>query len=275
MAAGAWLPSARVRPWRASGSVARWATSCARAPDRASSTELWQETTLRVLITRPQADAEALARTLEALGHDVLIEPLLTIEQLAVEPALEGVQAIALTSANAVPALNEACMALPLFAVGDATAAAARRAGHAEVEQSDGDAASLARLIAATCTPALGPILHLAGTEVRPSLAEGLSEAGFEVVRQAVYRADAAPRLSPTAEAALRAGVDAVLLFSPRTARIFAGLIGVHGLAGCLAETEAFCLSAAVATACRGLAWRGVQVAARPDQRAPVELLEA
>lgn len=228
-----------------------------------------------MLITRPKADAEALARTLEALGHDVAMEPLLTIERLAVEPALDDVQAIALTSANAVPALNEACMALPLFAVGDATAAAARRAGHARVEQSDGDAASLARLIAATCAPTQGAILHLAGTEVRAGLAEGLTEAGFAVVRQAVYRAAAAERLSLAARAALRAGVDAVLLSSPRTARIFAGLIAVHGLEDCLAETEAFCLSAAVATACRDLAWRGVQVAARPDQTALVELLEA
>jgi uroporphyrinogen-III synthase len=204
-----------------------------------------------------------------------VIEPLLIIERLAVEPALDGVQAIALTSANAVPALDDACMALPLFAVGRASAAAARRAGHPRVEQSDGDGASLARLIAARRAPAHGAILHLSGAEVRPGLAEGLAEGGFAVVRQAVYRARAAERLSGPAEAALRAGVDAVLLFSPRTAGIFSGLIAVHGLEGCLADTEALCLSAAVATACRDLTWRGVQVAARPDQSALVELLEA
>ena len=121
---------------------------------------------MRVLITRPVALAQALARRLEACGHDVVIEPLLTIEPLPVALELGGVQAIAVTSANAAPALG-AARHLPVFAVGDASAAAARAAGCMRVESAGGDAASLARRIVASCRPGGGAILHLCGTEVR------------------------------------------------------------------------------------------------------------
>jgi uroporphyrinogen-III synthase len=229
---------------------------------------------LRVLITRPAVEAQALARRLEGLGHDVVIEPVLTIEPLPVALDLDGVQAIALTSANAGPALG-AARHLPVFAVGDASAAAARAAGCTRVESAGGDAASLARLIVASCRPEAGAILHLCGTEVRESLAEALSAAGFRIRRQEVYRARPAQALSAATCAVLREGIDAVLLFSPRTALIFAELIMRHGLERCLGGTDALCLSAAVADACRKLAWRCVRVAARPDRDALVDLLEA
>jgi uroporphyrinogen-III synthase len=204
----------------------------------------------------------------------VLIEPLLSIEPLQGALDLAGVQAIALTSANAVPALGPA-RHLPVFAVGEASAAAARRAGCAQVEAATGDAPSMARLIAACCRPADGAILHLCGTEVRPGLAEGLREAGFRVARQTVYRARAAEALSAGAREAIREKLDAVLLFSPRTAGIFSGLVVSAGLEHHLGDSDACCLSAAVADACRDLAWRQVRIAARPDQAALVELLDA
>jgi uroporphyrinogen-III synthase len=229
---------------------------------------------LRVLITRPVAEAQALARRLEVLGHDILIEPLLTIEPLPAVLDLKGVQAIALTSTNAAPALGAATH-LPVFAVGAASAAAARAAGCLRVESAGGDAASLARLIVASCRPEAGAILHPCGTEVREGLAAALSAAGFRVRRQEVYRALPAQAFSAATCAALRQGIDAVLLFSPRTARIFAELVVRHALERCLGATDALCLSAAVADACRKLAWRCVRIAARPDQDALVDLLEA
>jgi uroporphyrinogen-III synthase len=219
-------------------------------------------------------EAEALARRLEARGHAVVLEPLLTIEPLPVTLDLAGVQAIALTSANAALAAGRAAH-LPVFAVGAASAAAAHAAGCMQVESAGGDAASLARLIVASCRPERGAILHLSGTEVRAGLAEALREAGFRVSRRAVYRARAAQALSPPTCAALRAGIDAVLLFSPRTVLVFVELVTQQGLERYLHESEACCISAAVAEPCRALPWRCVRIAARPDQEALVELLEA
>ena len=220
-----------------------------------------------VLITRPRAAALELARTLEARGHEALIEPLLTIEAIAgVVPDQAGVQALVLTSSHAVPALAATDPRLPVFAVGEATAAAARRAGRSDVRAGGGDAGRLARLIARQCRPEAGALLHLSGTEVRPALAEGLAAAGFALRRQAVYRARAADRLSPPVVDALRRrSIGAVLLFSPRSAAILVELLARHILTGCLEQTEAICLSAAVAAPCRHLEWKDLRIADRPE----------
>lgn len=236
---------------------------------------------MQVLITRPLAAAQVLARVLRARGHEVLIEPLLTIEPLAPTVQADGVQAIALTSTNALPALERLwaqdvrAADLRVFAVGDATAAAVRDAGCRRVEVADGDGVSLARRVAASCRPADGAILHLCGTEVRAGFAEPLAKAGLCLIRQPVYRARAARALSEQTRTALRKGIDAVLLFSPRTAETFATLVRRHGLDGCLGVTDACCLSSAVAEGCRALAWRQVRIAAQRNQIALLELLEA
>ena len=232
---------------------------------------------MRVLITRPRERALQLACELEQRGDTVLIEPLLTIEPIAgVAPQLDGVQGIVLTSAHAVPALNEAANALPVFAVGDATAAAAQSAGCSVVLSAAGAGKDLAALIAARCRPGGGALLHLSGEQVREGLAEALAATGFALRRQAVYRAVAAGALAPATVEALAAGkVDAAMLFSPRTARTFVELTDRHGLRERLTSTAAICLSAAVAHPCRELGWRGIYLAARPELSALLEALEA
>jgi uroporphyrinogen-III synthase len=232
---------------------------------------------VRVLITRPRERALELARALERRGDTPLIEPLLMIEPVAgITPELDGVQAIVVTSAHAVPALSAPARALPVFAVGDATAAAARATGCEQVFSAAGAAADLARSIAARCNPGAGALLHLSGEEVREELAADLAAVGFAVRRQVVYRAVAADALAPaTVEALAARQIDAVLLFSPRTARVLVELIGRHGLREAATGIAAICLSAAAAQPCRDIAWRAVHVAARPELGALLEALEA
>jgi uroporphyrinogen-III synthase len=250
------------------------ARSSGRAPGRASSND--GRALLRVLITRPRPQALELARRLEAQGDIALIEPLLRVEPILEVPDLKGVQAILLTSANAVPALSEAAKRLPVFAVGAATAAAARRAGCPAVVSAGGAGEDLARLVAGRCRPDGGALLHLCGEQVATEPAASLIAAGFALRRRAVYRTEAADALLPgTAEALRRREVDAVLLLSPRTARTFALLVGRHGLEACLGATAAICLSAAVAEPCRALVWQAIHTAARPELSAVLEVLEA
>jgi uroporphyrinogen-III synthase len=232
---------------------------------------------LHVLITRPREPALELAHRLAERGDTTLIEPLLTIEKVpGVAPDLAGVQALVLTSANAAPALSAPARQLPLFAVGDATANAAERAGCGTVMSAAGCGVDLAHLIVQHCRPERGALLHLSGEHVRPGLAEGLAAAGFDLRRQVVYRAVAARALSPATVAALAGRqIGAVLLSSPRTARTFVELIARHGLQGDLVATAAICLSAAVAQPCRALIWRAIHVAVRPEPGALLEALEA
>ena len=94
---------------------------------------------MRVVVTRPQADSERTAAALEALGHEVLVTPLMRIEPVAAD--LAGTwSAIVITSANALHAVPAtADKTLPMFVVGDRSAEAAWRAGFSEVSSANGD----------------------------------------------------------------------------------------------------------------------------------------
>src|SRR5262249_61909322 len=77
---------------------------------------------MRVVVTRPQADAERTAAALRARGHDVLVTPLMRLEPIAVN--LDGQwSALAITSANAPNAIarnpaRDMLVKLPLLAIG-------------------------------------------------------------------------------------------------------------------------------------------------------------
>jgi len=234
---------------------------------------------MRVLLTRPEADAAPLAADLAARGHTVVIEPLLTIvarSDAAVD--LTGVQALAMTSANGVRVFADrtARRDLPVFAVGDATAAAARAAGFTEVESAGGDVVALAALIAAQLDPAAGPVFHAAARRPAGDLKGRLEAAGFTVRRAALYDAEPSREFSPPTAAALRDGcIDAALFFSPRTGRTFVRLLAESRLTAVSGRIVAVCLSAAVAEEIKQLPWRALAIAAQPTQAALLDSLAA
>ena len=90
----------------------------------------------KIWITRAQPGADATAERVRALGHDAVVAPLLAVQVLPdVEIDLRGVAALAFTSANGVRAFADANgeRGLKVFAVGAATAQAARKAGFKSV----------------------------------------------------------------------------------------------------------------------------------------------
>src|ERR1043166_6763943 len=105
---------------------------------------------MRIVITRPQPAAERTAAALRARGHEVLVAPLMRIESIPAD--LSGNWAgIVMTSANAPGAIDriETLLALPLYAVGERSAQAAREAGFKNVISADGAAADLVKVLAA------------------------------------------------------------------------------------------------------------------------------
>src|SRR5262245_8307399 len=104
---------------------------------------------MRVLVTRPEPDGERTAAKLRALGHDVMLAPLLRVE--TVDADLDGTwDAVALTSMNAVRAVAgrpglERVLACPVFAVGGRTADAAFAQGFANAVPADRDLPALIR----------------------------------------------------------------------------------------------------------------------------------
>jgi uroporphyrinogen-III synthase len=207
---------------------------------------------MRLLLTRPETESDALKEALVAASHDVLQEPLLTIEILAPLPSLADAQALIATSRNGLQALASAPIAaevlrLPLLAVGPATAALARSLGFTTVLEGPSGAAELVNVIRERVDPAGGPLVHLAGDTLAFDLKGALETLGFTVRQETVYRSRPAEKLGRKVADALRMGhLDGVILMSPRTAKIYARLVSQGGLSGAVASVTHYCLSEAV-----------------------------
>jgi uroporphyrinogen-III synthase len=233
---------------------------------------------MRILLTRPREDAEALAATLRARGHEVTIEPLFIVFPVDDGPIdLNGVQAVLLTSANGARALAQRTPRrdVGVLAVGDATAATARALGFEAVESAGGDVEDLARLARARLRPEGGVLLHAAGSVVAGDLAGQLSQAGFIVRRTVLYRAKPVETLSADVAAALRTrSIDMVVFFSPRNAANFVKLLNDHALTESCAHTIALGLSPAVIAAADGVAWGAKHSAEQPNETALLDTID-
>lgn len=232
----------------------------------------------RVLVTRPRREAASLVEALAARGAEAVVEPLLDLHyHNGPAPNLAGVQAILCTSANGAHALARLSRerALPLLAVGDATARRARDEGFVHVESAGGALPDLVRLAAERLNPRAGSLLHVAGSAIAGDLAGELSALGFTVNRAVLYEARPVDALSPAIADAIAAGaIDAATFFSPRTAGVFARLVERAGLGEAMHHIAAVSISDAADRALSGLRFDRRLIAARPDQMSLLAVLD-
>ena len=208
---------------------------------------------MRLLVTRPEPDASDLAARLADLGHDPLVEPLSFVEAVPFVLPPTPFAGILLTSRHGVAALAgadqaTALLALPVWCVGEATAAAARAAGFADAKAVGDNALALANSVIERCDPGAGPLLYPRGQDVRGDLAGRLGAAKFTVFEVVVYAALARSRFSSATRRAFKEqAIDGVVLMSQRAAVIFARLVEADNLSDALIGMTAYCLSPAVA----------------------------
>lgn len=201
-----------------------------------------------ILVTRPQPDAERTAAGLAALGLKPIIAPML--ESHFLRPALpraEDFAALAVTSANAIRALaaqpgGERYAHLPVYAVGDQTAAEATDAGFTSVTASEGTLHSLAETIIAA-RPA-GPIFYAAPHHQSGDLAGLLAPHGLTVKTVVLYEMLAATALPQDVDDSLRNGeIDGAVFYSRRTAQTFAQLLEGPDFEAIRRKLSCLCLS--------------------------------
>jgi uroporphyrinogen-III synthase len=183
----------------------------------------------KIWITRAQPGAAATAARVRELGHVAFVAPLLAVQALPPAPIdLSGVAALAFTSANGVRAFSDASgdRSLQVFAVGAATAAAARAAGFRRVLSADGDVRALAERLAARKGEFKGAVLHAGAAEPAGDLTGALTAAGIETRQVALY--DTVVTALSAAELADLAGVDVALVHSPKGAEALAELLKAH-----------------------------------------------
>lgn len=235
---------------------------------------------MRLLVTRPRAEAEQTAAELQLRGHQALIAPVLTIEPAAgaeFDPA--SFHAIVMTSGNAAralaahPALRRA-LALPVLAVGGQTAQAARDAGFSGVVSADGDAGDLLALVRSRWNKAGARFLYLAGSDRSRDLAAELATNGIHVETVVVYSANAVARLPDDAAQAIRGGIiDGVLHYSRRSTAIFLDCADTGQLGALIQPLTHYCLSDRAAEPLSARQFSRIRIAPRPDEAALLDLI--
>lgn len=179
-----------------------------------------------VVITRPRAQAGTLARSVAALGREVVLLPLLDItpldDEAGLKRTLDGLDRYALVAFVSPNAIDAAFAHLPrwpagvaLAVVGEGSRAALARHGVNEANativspldaaRSDSEHLLRALDLAALCGR---QVLIVRGESGRELMAEGLREAGAIVTTVAAYR-----RSVPSMTAALEATLRRLLAF--------------------------------------------------------------
>jgi uroporphyrinogen-III synthase len=210
----------------------------------------------RVLVLRPEPGASATVERARRRGLDAVAVPLFTIDAIAWDaPEAASFDGLLLTSANAVRYGGEqlkSLRGLPAYAVGEATAEAAREAGFGIAASGE---AGIDRLLGSIDGDL--KLLHLCGEDRRPPVG-----AHQYIAPMAVYRAKAIanPELGDIAGCV-------ALIHSPRAGRRFAELVADRSAVASAA------ISAAAAEAV-GSGWKAIEIAGTPTDEALLALAE-
>ncbi len=212
-----------------------------------------------LLLTRPDDEATRSVDVADAAGFDVLVAPLLHVTPLPFTVPDAPFDGLLFTSPRApviiarhAPELR----AMPVLCVGPRTAEAARKAGFRVELAGETDGVAIVR---AAFRQGYCRLLQPCGANrIDIPVPDGLTLHPIHV-----YQAVAADGLPADALSALAGGrLFATMLFSPRTARIFANLVDQAGLPR--ARHRLIALSPNVCTAA-GPGWRSVATAGLPS----------
>jgi uroporphyrinogen-III synthase len=214
----------------------------------------------RLVVLRPEPGATETVRKARERGLDAVAIPLFEVEPVAWEvPDINQFDALLLTSANAVlygSASLEALKCLPAYAVGAATAEAAREAGFDVAMTGDSGVDELLSRI----RPGV-KLLHICG-EHRRAPADPLQA----ITPITVYRS----RERPSPDLRLSEGA-VVLVHSPRAAAVFRKMLGAANFNRASVAIAAISRAAAEAA---GGGWESIDVAGRPSDDALLALAE-
>lgn len=218
-----------------------------------------------IVITRPDHCSEEFADLLRPLGYKCLIHPFLEIIPIPFEnPDFSIYDACVFTSANGVREFVKRCSERPnkTFVVGPQTKEIAQAEGFENITAGKGTALDIIPLLKKHNLPCL----HIRGQDVTQQL-------GIDSI--IVYQALQVPMLNPYLEKKIREQeIDAITLFSKRTAQQFCHLMKAQGLEIALKSTKILCLSDSVVECLQDLDITQTHVAKTPDREGMFELVK-
>jgi uroporphyrinogen-III synthase len=189
------------------------------------------------------------------LGIEATHFPLIEIEYEPISAtALAEAAAIVATSRNALralaaspPALSAAC-AKTIYVVGPGTADLAESLGFSDIIEGPGTASALAPMVAAAVKRDPRPVAVLTGDVSAFDFPDALENASIKALCIPAYKSVAATSLSTEVLQRLRSrSIDAVLLMSPRTAKIWWHLVNCRDERPDVSSLVHICASAKVA----------------------------
>lgn len=208
----------------------------------------------RLLVLRPEPGAGATVERARQQGLDVISVPMFEIEPISWRaPDAGGFDGLLLTSANAVRAVgerSEELRGLRVYAVGAATAAAAREAGFEVIAVGTGDVEQLLGSI----DPDLR-LLHLCGEDRRAPL-----QTRQAIHSLVVYRSKPIDGPDPSGVAG-----SIALIHSPRAGQRFAELVSER-------KSVAICAISPAAGEAVGDGWELIDIADQPTDEALLAL---
>ncbi len=217
-----------------------------------------------------------------ACGFTPLHVPMLEIKALddIKIPDLSAYQGLVFTSANGIEvfAALSPVRDLPVYTVGAGTQKKAFQNGFDYVKLNEGEGGAiglssyLQSLLAQGKISADKPLLHPCGVDVKMPV----SVPGMTVEQLPIYKAEKMKVLPPEIMDTLDARtIEAILFYSARTAEAFVSLLEKCERTELVSSIKALCISDSVVKSCEDLPWKNVQVAARADGKAMIDLINA
>jgi uroporphyrinogen-III synthase len=240
---------------------------------------------MRVLIIRPELQAEQTAAKLASLGHDPVVLPLFRPVHdagLCLDALRSSHSALVITSGEAIRCLQGLGPALEpyldnaVFTVGRSTARLAREAGFRNVISASGSGHDLAAVVAGHNARAIhpAPLLYLAGVPRSSIFEDTLRDHDIACVTAEIYEMQSIHySLEEQQRLLVNRKVDAAFFFSRANARAFFELDAFAQSKEALRKTLFFCLSSSIAEAVPEEFKNSAVVSLNPDEDELIDLL--
>lgn len=209
------------------------------------------------------------AESVRAMGNSVLTLPVRYVEPVKQAPLKRRPDALAFTCAEAVRhhLFERQLAGLPVFTMGDSTAAAALRSGYYNARSAHGDENDLRKLIATT-VPRPAYIIHYSPKEPACDLSGYLEMSGYDAERRIVYESREASTAELRGALAALPMLDAIIVHCPEDASRIAALVAEARWYGIV-----LCISRACAREFQSVPGLLVETAAEPTESELMTLL--
>lgn len=222
-----------------------------------------------ILITRPLEQGLETQKALIAKGYKADCQPFLDVTYHKIRKDISYYKGLIFTSCHGVQAFCESYRLrdMSVFAVGDATAQTAEKAGFKNVQSASGTLDDLENLLAQN--PPHGSLLYVRGKHISKEIKE-------EYIQEIIgYHTDLIDNICDDVEGKLRSGVYSyVLFYSTRTAASFVEMMISKNLSESLKGIKALCLAPSMVKSLSVLPWQDIWVAQQPNQDSLLELLD-